>query len=90
VWFWVKDDVVRRARFAVRLRPGGHRLWETNAGHGAIHSNGSFAFHGSGTRFSGHFTSKSRARGKIVVKPQKGQHWHRTEVHYRVHHAASL
>jgi DNA-binding beta-propeller fold protein YncE len=87
VWFWVKDDVVRRARFAVKLRPSGDRLWEPNAGHGAIHSNGSFAFHGYGTRFSGQFTSKSKARGRIVVKPRKGQHWKRTEVHYRVRHA---
>jgi DNA-binding beta-propeller fold protein YncE len=87
VWFWVKDDVVRRPRFAVRLRPSGNRLSEINAGHGAIHSDGSFAFHGYGTRFSGQFTSRSRARGRIVVKPQEGQHWKRTEVHYRVHHA---
>lgn len=86
VWFSVKDDVVRRARFAVRLRPSGNRLWETNAGHGAIHSNGTFAWHGYGTRFSGHFTSKSKARGKIVVKPRPGQHWNRIAVHYRVHH----
>ena len=89
VWFWVKDDVVRRARFAVRVRPSGNRLWEPNAGHGAIHSNGTFAWHSYGTRFSGHFTSRSKARGKVVVKPQKGQHWNRTAVHYHVHHVRS-
>jgi hypothetical protein len=70
----------------VRLRPSGNRLSETNAaGYGAIHSNGTFASHYYGTRISGLFTSRSKARGKIVVKPRTGQHWHRTAVHYRVH-----